>query len=132
MLIALQSSSVFHQFTKEQLGALIEAAVVKDYPENYTILEKEARSRGVRFLIVLEGEALVSLEGKKVSKLQRGDAFGEEYVLRPKKPFIHRVDSISPCKLALLTSSAIASTLGSTDIDATIDSNHKKNIIKKV
>lgn len=45
MLIALQSSSVFQQFTNEQLGALIEAAVVKDYPENYTILDKEARSR---------------------------------------------------------------------------------------
>lgn len=75
---------------------------------------------------------LVSLEGKKTGKLKRGDSFGEDYVLRPKKPFMHRVDSIVNCKLALLTSTAIASTLGSSDIDATIDSNHKKSIIKKV
>lgn len=132
MMIALQNSSIFQQFTKEQLSALIEAAVVKDYPENFTILDKENRSRGVRLFIVLEGDVLVSSQGKKIEKLSRGASFGDEYVLRPKKTFQHRVDSITTCKLALLTSTTIASTLGSSDIDATIDSNHKKNIIKKV
>ncbi|EZG50652.1 CGMP-dependent protein kinase [Gregarina niphandrodes] len=132
MLICLQSSTVFQQFTKEQLGALIEAAVVKDYPENYTILDKETRSRGVRFFMLLEGEVLVSLNGKKVARLSRGDSFGEDYVMRPKKLFEHRVDSITDCKIALLTSTSISSTLGSNDIDATIESNHKRSIILKM
>lgn len=43
--VALQNSQVFTQFTEEQLGSLIEAAVVKDYPENYTILDRETRAR---------------------------------------------------------------------------------------
>lgn len=132
MLIALQNSQVFQQFTEEQLEALIEAAVVKDYPENYTILDRETRARGVRFFIVLEGDVLVSLEGKKIGKLERGRSFGEEYVLQPNRPFQHRVDSISNSKLALLTSSALASSLGSNDIDETLDYNNKKAIIKKM
>lgn len=132
MLIALQNSSVFQQFTEEQLGALIEAAVVKDYPENYTILDRETRARGVRFFIVLEGDVLVSLDGKKVGKLERGRSFGEAYVLHPNKPFQHRVDSITPAKVALLTSAALAASLGSSDIDETLDYNNKRGIIKKM
>lgn len=132
MLIALQNNKVFQQFTEEQLGALIEAAVVKDYPENYTILDRETRARGVRFFIVLEGDVLVSREGKKIGKLERGQSFGEEYVLQPNRPFQHRVDSISNSKLALLTSTALASSLGSSDIDETLDYNNKRSIIKKM
>eukprot|EP01071_Lankesteria_metandrocarpae_P003243 Lankesteria_metandrocarpae@DN2841_c0_g1_i1.p1 len=132
MLIALQSSPVFQQFQYDQLGPLIEAAVVKDYPENYTILDKETRARGVRFFIVLEGEVLVSQDGRKIGKLDRSQSFGEDYVLHPTKPFGHRVDSISNSKLALLTSAAFASVLGSSDIDETIDYNNKRSVIKKM
>lgn len=53
----------------------------------------------MRFFIVLEGDVLVSLEGKKIGKLDRGQSFGEEYVLQPNRPFQHRVDSISNSKV---------------------------------
>eukprot|EP01069_Polyplicarium_translucidae_P004690 Polyplicarium_translucidae@DN2636_c0_g1_i1.p1 len=132
MIIALQSSNVFQQFTDEQLSALIEAAVVKDYPENYTILDKETRARGVRFFIILEGEVLVSQDGKKIGKLERGQSFGEAYVLNPSKLFNHRVDSITASKVALLTGTAFASCLGTVDIDETLDYNNKRAVIKKM
>lgn len=57
-------------------------------------------AQGVRFFIVLEGDVLVSLEGKKIGKLERGRSFGEEYVLQPNRPFQHRVDSISNSKVS--------------------------------
>eukprot|EP00917_Polyrhabdina_sp_WS-2016_P013079 GHVP01028777.1.p1 GENE.GHVP01028777.1~~GHVP01028777.1.p1 ORF type:complete len:610 (-),score=74.46 GHVP01028777.1:71-1900(-) len=132
MQIALQNSQVFRQFTSQQLGSLIEAAVVKDYPENYTILDKETRSRGVRFFIVLEGDLLVSQEGKKIGKLVRGQSFGEAYVMDPNRSFVHRVDSVTPSKLALLTNASLTSCLGTTDIDETIDNNNKKHVIRKM
>eukprot|EP00923_Selenidium_pygospionis_P034312 GHVN01059863.1.p1 GENE.GHVN01059863.1~~GHVN01059863.1.p1 ORF type:complete len:781 (+),score=76.66 GHVN01059863.1:1512-3854(+) len=132
MLIALQQSTVFQLFTEERLHELIKVAVLKDYPENYTILDKETRAKGVRFFIVLEGQVLVSLDGKKVSKLQHGQSFGEYYVLNPEVSFKHRVDSTAPSKLALLTSAAFANFLGSSGIDETLDYNNKKAIIKKI
>eukprot|EP00914_Ancora_sagittata_P026955 GHVO01052901.1.p1 GENE.GHVO01052901.1~~GHVO01052901.1.p1 ORF type:complete len:652 (+),score=108.99 GHVO01052901.1:253-1956(+) len=132
MIIALQTSNVFQQFTESQLTSLIEAAVVKDYPENYTIIDKESRAKGVRYFIVLEGAVLVSQEGKKIGKLERGQSFGEAYVLNPAKPFSHRVDSITSSKIALLTAAAFASCLGTSDIDETLDYNNKRAVIKKM
>lgn len=137
MIIALQNSEVFKQFTDEQLGRLIEASVVKDYPGGYYIHTADESkgptyNHGVRFFIVLEGEITVRFQDKPVRALKRGESFGEEYVRQSSKPFEHSIVTTAPSKLALLTDAAISFTLGSSDIDATIDSNHKKAIIKKM
>lgn len=50
---------MFKQFTEEQLTALIEAAVVKDYPENYTVLDRETRTR-VRYTTATAMSCFVS------------------------------------------------------------------------
>ena len=43
--LALQQSKVFASFPKEQLENLIESVVVKEYPENCTILDRENRTK---------------------------------------------------------------------------------------
>ena len=75
-------------------------------------------AQGVRFLFVLEGEVSVySYENKSradgsssreslheegelhlIETLKRGQAFGDEYVLSPNKPFAHCVKSNGPTK----------------------------------
>ncbi|KAH0482201.1 MAG: uncharacterized protein KVP18_000135 [Porospora cf. gigantea A] len=131
-VIALQNSPVFSQFTSDQMDSLLKATVIKDFPENYTIVDRELRGRGVRCFIVLEGSVLVSLEGRLVGRRERGMPFGGEYVLSPHKPFMHRVDSISACKLALLTQGALAACLGSSDVDETFEFNRKIQLIRKM
>ncbi|XP_026191380.1 cGMP-dependent protein kinase egl-4 [Cyclospora cayetanensis] len=157
MLEALQQSKVFASFPADQLGNLIESVVVKDYPENYTILDRENRTKasasaffsaqGVRFFFVLEGEVSVfsyaekaggarsgeqDLEAHLIETLKRGQAFGDEYVLAPNKAFEHCVKSNGPTKLALLTASALTATLGGHNIDETLDYNNKLAITKKM
>nr|AAM22643.1 cGMP-dependent protein kinase [Eimeria maxima] len=163
MLEALQQSKVFASFPTEQLSRLIGSVVVKDYPENYLILDRENRTKasasplfsaqGVRFFFVLEGEVSVyayreapsasssgggsssgepRMELHLVDTLKRGQAFGDEYVLSPNKPFAHCVRSNGPAKLALLTASALTATLGGQDIDETLDYNNKLAITKKM
>ncbi|KYK69920.1 protein kinase G AGC kinase family member PKG, partial [Toxoplasma gondii TgCatPRC2] len=108
MVEALQQSKVYELFQGDQLSKLIEAAVVKDYGADYVILDKENKTKGIRFFFVLEGELSVYAyaqnpatkeeERKLAATLKRGQAFGEEYVLNPTRPFNHYVKSVGPCK----------------------------------
>ncbi|KEP63576.1 UNVERIFIED_CONTAM: protein kinase G AGC kinase family member PKG [Hammondia hammondi] len=142
MVEALQQSKVYELFQGDQLSKLIEAAVVKDYGADYVILDKENKTKGIRFFFVLEGELSVYAyaqnpttkeeERKLAATLKRGQAFGEEYVLNPTRPFNHYVKSVGPCKLALFTSSVLTATLGGEDIDETLDFNNKRAIIRKM
>ena len=76
-------------------------------------------AQGVRFFFVLEGEVSVyayketpssssssssssgepHMELHLVDTLKRGQAFGDEYVLSPNKPFAHCVRSNGPAKV---------------------------------
>eukprot|EP00918_Siedleckia_nematoides_P041252 GHVU01089583.1.p1 GENE.GHVU01089583.1~~GHVU01089583.1.p1 ORF type:complete len:894 (+),score=151.92 GHVU01089583.1:192-2873(+) len=132
MMIALQSSKVFKRFEPKQLSALTEAAVVKDYPQNFTILNKENKAKGVRFFIVLEGDVMVSQDGRKVGRIRRGESFGDDYVLNNERPFDHRVDAILTSKLALLTSAALIQCFGGHNIEQTLDYNKKLTIVKNL
>lgn len=42
---------------------------------------------------------LISMDGKKIGKLSRGQFFGEDYIMQPNRPFQHRVDSIVTSKV---------------------------------
>jgi len=134
MFIALQSSSVFQQFTDEQMAKLVEAAAVKNFDPGETILAPEthgAKAKGVRFLIVLEGELKVTGASQGEQSLSRGQCFGEEYVVKPNVVMAHKVEARTASKVALLTASAFAACLGSSDIDSTLDYNNKRAVVKK-
>eukprot|EP00915_Cephaloidophora_sp_WS-2016_P008880 GHVH01012552.1.p1 GENE.GHVH01012552.1~~GHVH01012552.1.p1 ORF type:complete len:880 (-),score=162.05 GHVH01012552.1:121-2760(-) len=132
MVIAVRSSETFNQFTVEQVDSILQAVIVKDYPENYTILDGEMRAKDVRFLIVLEGTILISKDNFPIMTVGRGQPFGEEYILNPSLSFHHRVDSIEPTKLALITTNVFDMCLGSSDMQKTLEHNTKKRIMQKI
>lgn len=47
----------------------------------------------------VQNSATKEEEKKLTATLKRGQAFGEEYVLNPTKPFNHLVKSLGPCKV---------------------------------
>ncbi|KAH0472178.1 MAG: uncharacterized protein KVP18_001167 [Porospora cf. gigantea A] len=136
MLQALQQSPTLRQFSEKQLATLMAGVVVKDYPENFTIVNrisngKLTRQKDLACIIVLEGSVLISLRGKKVTILERGGFFGEQYVKQHLQTnFMHRVDSITVSKVALLASSALVACLG--DVGSALETNNKLLVLKKM
>ncbi|VUZ98190.1 cGMP-dependent protein kinase [Plasmodium vivax] len=131
MTEALQQSEIFRQFSAEQLNDLADTAIVRDYPANYHILHKD-KVKSVKYLIVLEGKVELFLDDESIGILTRGKSFGDQYVLNQKQKFRHTVKSLDVCKIALITESCLADCLGDNNIDASIDHNNKKSIIKKM
>ncbi|VWU49858.1 cGMP-dependent protein kinase [Hepatocystis sp. ex Piliocolobus tephrosceles] len=131
MTEALQQSTIFKHFNGEQLNDLADTAIVRDYPANYFILNKD-KVKSVRYLIVLEGRVELFLDDRSIGILTRGKSFGDQYVLNHKLKFQHTVKSLEVCKIALITESCLSDCLGNNNIDASIDYNNKKTIIKKM
>ncbi|EAN31256.2 Protein kinase domain protein [Theileria parva strain Muguga] len=139
MMEYLQNSTVFRQFTPDQLAKLIESASVRDFKPGDVILHREEKIKGIRFFILLEGSVQILYEDNEIGIMERGDSFGEEYVLSPEIPFAHTVKCIindkraeGSCKLALLTKHAIQEILGTDLIDEKLDYNNKLSVIKKM
>ncbi|UKK01159.2 CGMP-dependent protein kinase [Theileria orientalis] len=139
MMEYLQNSRVFKQFTPEQLVQLIESASVRDFKPGDVILHKEEKIKGIRFFILLEGYVQVFYDDNEIGVMERGDSFGEEYILSPEIPFAHTVKCVNyekkydgKCKLALLTKHAMQNILGTDFIDVKLDYNNKMAVIKKM
>ncbi|SCP06065.1 cGMP-dependent protein kinase, putative [Plasmodium ovale] len=131
MTEALQQSDIFRQFNADQLNDLADTAIVRDYPSNYNILHKD-KLKSVKYIIVLEGRVELFLDDESIGILTRGMSFGDQYVLNQKQKFRHTIKSLEVCKIALITESCLADCLGNNNIDASIDYNNKKSIIKKM
>ncbi|VEV55926.1 cGMP-dependent protein kinase, putative [Plasmodium vinckei vinckei] len=131
MTEALQQSEIFKQISPDQLNDLADTAIVRDYPANYNILHKD-KIKSVKYIIVLEGKVELFLDDESIGILTRGMSFGDQYVLNQKQKFKHTLKSLEVCKIALITESCLADCLGNNNIDASIDYNNKKSIIKKM
>lgn len=138
MLIGLKENSlVFSQFTRDQISTLVEAALVRDFPGESVIMAPDTSSmKGVRFLVVLDGEVSVKSTGSSAiqQKLTRGQCFGEEYISEADKDFSHVLENRSrmPCKLALISADAIGSVMVAGNVEATLDFNQKMSVLRKV
>jgi CRP-like cAMP-binding protein len=60
---------------RKELTRLAKDFSERDYPAGSTIV-REGEERGVGFFIVAEGEGVVTVGGKEVSRLKPGDHFG--------------------------------------------------------
>nr|XP_027200362.1 cGMP-dependent protein kinase, isozyme 2 forms cD4/T1/T3A/T3B-like [Dermatophagoides pteronyssinus] len=128
----MRGCNVFRGLTDTQINNIAKACKIKSLPAEYVLIGDQSRKTNIRYVILLEGYALVTLDGKKIRRLSRGEGFGEEYVLRSMSLFIHRIDTLTPCKIAIFTYENIFDMLDTTDISTTLVTNKKMNVILKM
>jgi CRP-like cAMP-binding protein len=72
----LKKVPLFEDLNKRQLRKLAKQFRERSYGEGRTVV-REGRMSGVGFFTVSDGEAEVTVDGKPVGTLRRGDHFGE-------------------------------------------------------
>ena len=77
----LASVALFSACTKRDLQIIARHTEVVELPEDTTVVEDGAP--GDAFFYILDGEAVVRRNGRKVTTLTRGDHFGELALLDP-------------------------------------------------
>lgn len=135
----LSSSAVFSQFQAQQLKALGESAVLKEFPAASLIhgtgpSDPKALA-GVKFFIVIDG--FIEVSGGHIShpvQLARGGTFGDEYVLEPNRRMTHTVRCVGSgtVQLALLSPEALAGALGSESVDEIVEIQRKERVLQKI
>src|SRR5919106_2224016 len=75
ILAMLGQVPLFEEFSKRELEAVFTSAKITEFAPGKTVVEEGAT--GVGFHLVLEGEAAVTVGGRKRAVLRPGDYFGE-------------------------------------------------------
>lgn len=75
ILAMLGQVPLFEGFSRKELEALYNSAKTTEFPPGKTLVEEGAT--GVGFHLVLEGEATVTVGGRRRATLRAGDYFGE-------------------------------------------------------
>lgn len=75
----LQKTPIFAKTSETSLEAMLKSAVQKSAEAGTKIVEKG--QSGVGFYLILDGEAEVVADGKKLAELRPGDFFGELSVI---------------------------------------------------
>ena len=75
ILAMLGQVPLFEGLSKRELEAVYESAKVTEFPPGRPVVEEGAT--GVGFHLILEGEAAVTVGGRKRAVLRAGDYFGE-------------------------------------------------------
>ena len=79
ILAMLGQVSLFEGLSKKELEAIHSSAKITEFPPGKTVVEEGAT--GVGFHLILEGEAAVTVGGRKRAALLAGDYFGEMSLL---------------------------------------------------
>ncbi len=99
----LKSVPLFARCSKSELAAIAAEADELDMPAGHA-LAREGES-GREFIVIVEGEADVKRNGKRINTLGRGDFLGEIALLTG-GPRTATVTSTSECDLLVLTDRA--------------------------
>ena len=99
----IRSVPLFSHCSKAQLGALAAEADEIDLPEG-TALTREGE-RGREFMVIVEGSAVVTRKGRRLSDLGSGDFLGE-IALISGAPRTATVTATSPLRALVLTDRA--------------------------
>jgi CRP-like cAMP-binding protein len=95
VLEALAGLALFSDLDRPQLEAVAHTMSEESFPANQRVLRQGFSGGG--FFIILEGEAVVQVDGVEVSKLAKGDFFGEISLLLG-VPAIADVVTLTPIK----------------------------------
>jgi CRP-like cAMP-binding protein len=99
----IRAVPLFSHCSNAQLGALAAEADELDFPEG-RILTQEG-DRGREFMVIVDGWARVTRNGRKVNELGRGDFFGE-IALISGAPRTATVTTTAPTRVLVLTDRA--------------------------
>ncbi len=97
----LRSVPLFEGLKRKELAELMTASKEKSYPEGRVIVQEG--TEGVGFHLLLEGEATVTMGGKRKAVLGAGDYFGEISVIDG-GPRTATVTASTPIRLLSITS----------------------------
>ncbi len=92
----LSKVPLFEQCSKRELAAIAGLVHEVELPEGHTLVREGAQAYS--FFIMLEGTAVVRLDGRTVAKLAPGDFFGE-LALILRRPRTATVTLTSPARL---------------------------------
>lgn len=95
ILEALAGLALFSDLDRPQLEAVAHTMSEESFPAGQRVLRQGFSGGG--FFIILEGEAVVQVDGVEVSRLAKGDFFGEISLLLG-VPAIADVVTLSPVK----------------------------------
>uniref|UniRef100_A0A0G4IBD7 cGMP-dependent protein kinase n=1 Tax=Chromera velia CCMP2878 TaxID=1169474 RepID=A0A0G4IBD7_9ALVE len=95
----LESVKIFEMLTDAQKNMICNAFVVEIFPANATIVSQG--DQGDRLFIVKDGSLRVSINGKEIRKLQKGDYFGERALLydEPRSATVQSVEQSVCCSI---------------------------------
>ena len=77
--IALNEIQIFSGLTKQELRSVNRLMATVDVKAGHHLARKGEKGR--EFMVIRQGEATVNRDGKKITKLKRGDFFGENSVI---------------------------------------------------
>lgn len=97
----LRSVPLFEGLGRKELVQLVGASKERAHPEGYVIVKEG--TEGVGFHLILEGEASVTMGGKRKSRLVTGDYFGEISVIDG-GPRTATVTALTPVRILSITS----------------------------
>jgi CRP/FNR family transcriptional regulator, cyclic AMP receptor protein len=100
-LAMLRGVPLFEGLKRKELLELMGASKEKSYPEDKMIVQEG--TDGVGFHLILEGEAKVTMSGKRKAMLRAGDYFGEISVIDG-GPRTASVISTTPIRVLSITS----------------------------
>ena len=107
-LASLKRSALFEGLSRKQLAVIARLTDDLDVPEG-TVLCREG-SRGREFFVIIEGEAEVRQNGRRLRKLGPGDFFGEIALLERVKRTA-TVTAITPLRFFVVSDTAFRSVL---------------------
>ena len=73
--IALNEIQIFSGLTKQELRSVNRLMATVDVKAGHHLARQGEQGR--EFMVIRQGEATVNRDGKKITKLKRGDFFGE-------------------------------------------------------
>lgn len=79
----LAQAPLFRELSNAQLTKIARVTDVREVPKGRKVVEERTfrSGGGPAFFLIVEGEADVSVRGKKIGRLGRGDSFGEMSLL---------------------------------------------------
>lgn len=98
---ALKRVSLFESLSRKQLGDLAKVAEDVDFGAGKTLCRQG--ERGQEFFVIMEGEAEVRRNGKRVATCRAGDFFGEIALLE-QVPRTATVTATTPIRFFVITS----------------------------